>query len=445
MKQILIFGAGRSATFLIQYFLEHAPTEHWQVTVADYDLAMAQEKIGGHPSANAVQLDIQDEEARRALIAQADIVVSLLPVTFHLLVARDCITLGKNLTTASYVSPEMKALDAEVAAKGLTFLNECGLDPGIDHMSAMQVIDRIKAEGHQLKTFESFAGGLLAPGTDDFNPWEYKFTWNPRNVVLAGHGVVKFIQEGKHKYIPYHKVFRRTEMVHIPGYGYFEGYANRDSMKYLDVYNLHGISTLYRGTLRRPGFCRTWDIFVQIGATDDTYHMERVAQMTHRDFINSFLLYHPHDSVELKLAHYMGLDLEGPEMYRLKWVGIFDDTLVGLDKGTPAQILEHILKKKWTLQPEDKDMIVMWNKFEFFDNGRLRELHSTFIAIGDDATHTAMAKTVGLPLAIGTKLILQGKVTMPGVQIPIHREWYEPILAELKSMGFEMRETERKL
>jgi saccharopine dehydrogenase-like NADP-dependent oxidoreductase len=445
MQHILVFGAGRSATSLIQYFLENASQHEWQITVADYDLAMAEQKVRGWARGTAVQIDIQNTEERRKLIAAADIVVSLLPVNFHHLVAIDCIELGKNLTTASYVSPEMKALDAEVKAKGLTFLNECGLDPGIDHMSAMQVIDRIKSEGHQLKTFESFAGGLLAPGTDDFNPWEYKFTWNPRNVVLAGQGVVKFIQEGKYKYIPYPKVFRRTEMVHIPGYGYFEGYANRDSMKYLDVYHLQGISTLYRGTFRRPGFCRTWDVFVQIGATDDTYQMERVDKMTHRDFINSFLLYHPHDSVELKLAYYLGLDMEGPEMHRLRWVGMFDETPVGLEKGTPAQILEHILKKKWSLNPEDRDMIVMWNKFEFFDQGRLRELHSTFIALGDDATHTAMAKTVGLPLAIGTKLILQGKIDMKGVQIPIHREWYEPILTELKALGFEMRETEKKV
>jgi saccharopine dehydrogenase-like NADP-dependent oxidoreductase len=445
MQHILVFGAGRSATSLIQYFLENASQHEWQITVADYDLAMAEQKVRGWARGTAVQIDIQNTEERRKLIAAADIVVSLLPVNFHHLVAIDCIELGKNLTTASYVSPEMKALDAEVKAKGLTFLNECGLDPGIDHMSAMQVIDRIKSEGHQLKTFESFAGGLLAPGTDDFNPWEYKFTWNPRNVVLAGQGVVKFIQEGKYKYIPYPKVFRRTEMVHIPGYGYFEGYANRDSMKYLDVYHLQGISTLYRGTFRRPGFCRTWDVFVQIGATDDTYQMERVDKMTHRDFINSFLLYHPHDSVELKLAYYLGLDMEGPEMHRLRWVGMFDETPVGLEKGTPAQILEHILKKKWSLNPEDRDMIVMWNKFEFFDHGRLRELHATFIALGDDATHTAMAKTVGLPLAIGTKLILQGKIDLKGVQIPIHREWYEPILTELKTLGFEMRETEKKV
>ncbi|MEQ9166248.1 MAG: saccharopine dehydrogenase C-terminal domain-containing protein, partial [Fulvivirga sp.] len=323
---------------------------------------------------------------------------------------------------------------------GVFLLNECGLDPGIDHMSAMQVIDKIRDAGHELTAFESFTGGLLAPDTDDDNPWEYKFTWNPRNVVLAGQGVVKFIQEGKYKYIPYQKLFRRTEQVHIPGYGYFEGYANRDSLKYLDVYNLRGISTIYRGTFRRPGFCRTWDIFVQLGATDDTYELEGVDKMTHREFINSFLSYNPHDSIELKLAHYLGLDLDGPEMHRMRWVGMFDDELVGLDKGTPAQILEHILKKKWTLDPEDKDMIVMWHKFEYLENGQKREIHSTLVATGDDSVNTAMSKTVGLPIGIAAKLLLKGEINETGVHIPIKREIYTPILNELDALGFEMSE-----
>ena len=192
----------------------------------------------------------------------------------------------------------------------------------------MHIIDKIRDAGHELKVFESFTGGLLAPSKED-NPWEYKFTWNPRNVVLAGQGIVKFIQEGKYKFIPYHKLFRRTEQVHIPGHGYFEGYANRDSLKYLDVYGLRGIDTIYRGTFRRPGFCRAWNVFVQLGATDDTYQMEGVDKMTHREFINSFLSYNPNDSVELKIAHYLGLELDGPEMHRLRWAGIFEDILVG--------------------------------------------------------------------------------------------------------------------
>ncbi|MGK7390013.1 MAG: saccharopine dehydrogenase C-terminal domain-containing protein [Candidatus Cyclobacteriaceae bacterium M2_1C_046] len=440
MKKILVLGAGRSASTLINYLLDNSQKEDWQITVADQDEQMAQEKISGHNRAKAFSFDVLDKEERTRFIKEVDIVISMLPVKLHHLVALTCLEENKNLVTASYVSDDMQKLNGEVAGKNLIFLNECGLDPGIDHMSAMKVIDEIRDKGYHLKTFESFTGGLLAPGTDDSNPWEYKFTWNPRNVVLAGQGFVKFIQENKYKYIPYHKVFRRTEQVHIPGYGYFEGYANRDSLKYLDIYNLRELSTIYRGTFRRPGFCRTWDIFVQLGATDDSFEMEGVENMSHRDFINSFLFYNPHDTVELKLAHYMNVDLEGPEMHRLKWLGLFENEPVGIKKGTPAQVLEHILKKKWSLKPEDRDMIVMWHKFEYIANNQEHEIHSSMIAIGDDMKDTAMAKTVGLPVGIAAKLILQNKINERGVVIPIKKDIYTPILNELKTLGIELNE-----
>jgi saccharopine dehydrogenase (NADP+, L-glutamate forming) len=382
-----------------------------------------------------------DIEGRIDEIRTSDIVISMLPARFHILVAELCVQIGINLITASYVSDEMKALDEKAKEKGVILLNECGLDPGIDHMSAMKVIDQIREEGHELTSFESFTGGLLAPSDED-NPWEYKFTWNPRNVVLAGQGTVKFIQEGKYKFIPYHRLFSRTELVHISGHGYFEGYANRDSLQYMDVYGLKGLNTLYRGTFRRPGYCKAWDVFVQLGATDDTYQMEEVSKMTHRDFINSFLSYNPNDSVELKLAHYLNLQIDGPEMYRLRWAELFTDELVGIEQGTPAQILEHILKKKWTLNENDKDMIVMWHKFDFIDNGKHRQVQSTMVAIGEDTTHTGMSKTVGLPMAIAAKLILQGKILSKGVQIPILKEIYDPILEELSELGIELSEVE---
>ncbi|QSE97659.1 saccharopine dehydrogenase family protein [Fulvivirga lutea] len=440
MKLILVLGAGRSATSLIDYLIKQCSANDWKLRVGDYSLDLAKNKCNGSEVAEAFQFDINDHDQCVSEVEKADIVISMLPANYHPLVAKVCVEKGVHMLTASYVSNDMKALDEEAKKKGVFLLNECGLDPGIDHMSAMQVIDKIRGAGHKLTAFESFTGGLLAPGTDDDNPWEYKFTWNPRNVVLAGQGIVKFIQEDKFKYIPYQKLFRRTEQVHIPGYGYFEGYANRDSLKYLDVYGLRGISTIYRGTFRRPGFCRTWDIFVQLGATDDSYEMEGVSEMTHREFLNSFLSYNPHDSVELKLAHYMGLDLEGPEMHRMKWVGMFDKEPVGLDKGTPAQILEHILKKKWSLEPEDLDMIVMWHKFEYLEGDKKREIHSTLVAIGDDSVQTAMAKTVGLPVAIAAKMVLKGEIKETGVHIPIKKEIYDPILKELDELGFEMSE-----
>lgn len=440
MKQILVLGAGRSSGVLINHLSEEASEHGWQLTVADAELATANEKVAGLESARAVRLNAGNESEVKQLIGAADLVISMLPAHMHAPIARQCVALGRSLFTASYVSDEMQALDAEVRDKGLLFLNECGLDPGIDHVSAMQVIDRIRNEGHQLTSFETFAGGLLAPHPDN-NPWEYKFTWNPRNVVLAAQGGVKFIQEGCVKYIPYHRVFNRIEVIHIPGHGYFEGYANRDSLKYIDVYGLRGIRTLYRGTLRRLGFCEAWDVLVQIGATDDSYEMEAVDGMTHRQFINSFLSFDADDSIELKLAHYVNLPLASPPMYRLRWSGLFDNEPVGLKVGTPAQILEHILKKTWALGPDDRDMIVMWHKFGFLDQGRPRQIQSHMVCTGD-ADNTAMARTVGLPLAIAASLYLRDKMKVTGVLRPVVPEIYEPLLESLRQRGVDFVERE---
>ena len=439
MKQILILGAGRSCSSLIDYLLKESTKQDWEVIIADKDLELAKEKAAWGGNSKAISFDIFDKDQANTVIPSADLVISMLPARFHIHVAVICAENGINMLTASYVSDDIKALEDKFKANGALLIMELGLDPGIDHMSAMKVLDSIKEEGNQLEGFETFTGGLLAPSKDD-NPWEYKFTWNPRNVVLAGQGIVKFIQQHRFKYIPYHRLFRRTEVIHIPGHGYFEGYANRDSLKYLDSYQLHGIKTLYRGTLRRPGFCKAWDTFVQLGATDDSYQMEGVKGMTHRQFINSFLQYNPNDSVELKVAHYLNLDLESDIMYKLKWLGVFDEELVGLEEGTPAQVLEHILKKKWTINPEDKDMIVMWHKFDFIVNGEHKQIQSDMVAIGEDDTHTAMSKTVGYPLAIGAKLILTGKIDLKGIHIPTRKEIYNPILEELETLGFEFHE-----
>ncbi len=442
MKHILVIGAGRSSSALIKYLVEVCGEEGWTMTVGDLSIEWALSKTGKVPHATAIAFDIFNEEQRELEVKNADLVISLLPARFHPIVAQSCLKHNKHLLTASYVPEEIKSMDRQTREKGLLFLMETGLDPGIDHMSAMRVIDQIKAEGGELIGFETFTGGLISPESTLDNPWEYKFTWNPRNVVLAGQGVVKFIQESRYKYIPYHRLFRRTEMIEIPGHGYFEGYANRDSLKYLDVYNLQGIKTLYRGTLRRPSFCRAWDIFVQLGATDDTYEMEGVAELTHRQFINFFLSYDPNNSIELKLAHYMNLDLDCQEMFMLKWLGMFDDELVGLEKGTPAQILEHILKKKWTMGPDDKDMIAMWHKFDFMDQGKHRQVQSHMVVCGEDAAQTAMSKTVGLPLGMAAKLVLTGKITETGVHIPVIPGIYNPILDELEGYGINFVERE---
>ncbi|MEM9328868.1 MAG: saccharopine dehydrogenase family protein [Bacteroidota bacterium] len=442
MKHVLIIGLGRSSTSLLGYLHDRASTEDWTISVCEQNEELLAERKKSYPNLQAIDLDITDDESMGGVLSVFDLVISMLPAHMHVTVARICADLGIHMLTASYVSDEVRELSGAFEAKGAMLLMEMGLDPGIDHMSAMKVLDQLKSSGHELLAFETFTGGLLADDSEKDNPWQYKFTWNPRNVVMAGTGSVKFIQEGRYKYIPYHRLFSRTEVIHIPGHGYFEGYANRDSLKYLDLYELRGIRTLYRGTLRRLGFCKAWNVFVQLGATDDSYQMEKVADMSHRQFINSFLSYNPHDSVELKLAHYMNIGLESEEMYRLKWLGVFDETPIGLESGTPAQVLEHILKKKWSLDASDRDMIVMCHKFDYLDHGEPKQIQSHMVAEGEDPVNTAMSKTVGLPMAIAAKLILRGELDLTGVQIPTRKEIYEPVLKELSALGFEFAERE---
>jgi len=443
MRNILVIGAGRSSSSLITYLLNKSSSENLFITIGDVSLAFAESKIQQHKNGLAIALDISNKIERQAAIQKADIIVSMLPARLHFKVAKDCLKFGKNLVTASYISKEMIALNEEVIKKNLVFMNEVGLDPGIDHMSAMKVIDAVQEKGGKMLLFESFTGGLVAPESDN-NLWNYKFTWNPRNVVLAGQGgASKFLQEGKYKYIPYHKLFRRTEILNIDGYGKFEGYANRDSLRYKNVYGLDDILTLYRGTIRRVGFSRAWNIFVQLGMTDDSYTIEDSENMSYRDFTNSFLAYSPSDSVELKLRHYLKIDQDDIIWEKLIELDIFNaHKMVELENATPAQILEKILKDSWTLKEDDKDMIVMQHLFGYELNGKKHQIESSMVCIGDNQIYTAMAKTVGLPVAIATLKILNGDIKTPGVQIPIKKEVYEPILAELKENGIIFTEKE---
>jgi len=445
MRKVLVIGAGKSASSLIKYLLDKSDKENLQIIVADLNIKSAEKLIGNHKNGKAIVLDVFENESRNNAVKNAAIVISMLPARFHLEVAKDCIKYGKSLVTASYISKEMQELNGEVVAKGLVFMNEIGLDPGIDHMSAKQIIDKISDDGAKLILFESFTGGLVAPESDD-NLWNYKFTWNPRNVVVAGQGsAAKFIQEGKYKYIPYHKLFRRTEILDLGEYGKFEGLANRDSLKYRSVYGLEGIETLYRGTIRKIGFSRAWNVFVQLGMTDDTYTIEDSENMTYRDFTNSFLAYSPHDSVELKLRHYLKIDQDDVIWDKLLELDIFsDEKKVDLKKATPAQILQKILMDKWTLKEDDKDMIVMMHKFGYEKDGKKHQINSYMQVKGDDQTYTAMAKTVGLPVAIATLKILNGEIKTPGVQLPITKEVYEPILTELEDYGITFKEEKVK-
>lgn len=445
MKNILLFGSGRSTSSLIKYLLDRTEIHQFKLHIADQSITSIQEKVANNPHVHAIALDIHNKEAREALIQQADVVISMMPAFLHPIIANDCLTFGKHLVTASYISNELKEMDADVKAKGLIFMNECGLDPGIDHMSAMKVLDEIREKGGNPVHFESFCGGLVAPESDD-NIWNYKFSWNPRNVVVAGQGgAAKFLQQGTYKYIPYQRVFKRTEFLEIEDYGRFEAYANRDSLSYREAYGLEKAHTIYRGTMRRVGYSRGWNMLIQLGITDDTYTIEDSENMTYREFINSFLYYHPTDSVEVKFR--LTLNIEQDDTIWDKFVALDffnDEKKVGLKNATPAQILEKILSEKWLLQPEDKDMIVMYHKFGYDMPGEegTKQIDATMVCIGDDNVYTGMAKTVGLPVAIIALQILNGNITTPGVQMPLTKEVYEPVLKELETFGIVFNEKE---
>ena len=436
MKNILIIGAGKSSSYLIKYLLEKSNNENLRLTIGDICTKNADLMIQDHKNAKSILLDVFNLEQRQKLIKKSDLVISMLPARFHVEVAKDCISFGKHMVTASYISKEMKALDKAAKGKGLVFMNEIGVDPGIDHMSAMQIIDQIKGIGGKMLLFESFTGGLVAPENDN-NLWNYKFTWNPRNVVLAGQGgAAMFIQEGTYKYIPYHKLFRRTEFLNINGSGNYEAYANRDSLKYRSIYGLDGIPTMYRGTIRKVGFSRAWNIFVQLGMTDDSYTIQNSESMSYRDFVNLFLAYSPSDSVELKLRSYLNIDQDDLMWAKLIELDLFNPTKkIKLKNATPAQILQKILEDSWTLEEKEKDMIVMQHLFGYEIHGEKKQIESSLVVKGENQSYTAMAKTVGLPVAIAALKILQGEIKTPGVQLPISKEVYEPILKELKEHG----------
>ena len=443
MRKILIIGSGKSSSYLIKYLLSKSEKENLFIIIADKYIAKTKALLNNHSNSKALKLDVFDNVSRAKEILAADIVISMLPARFHLMVAKDCIKHSKNMLTASYISDEMLALNNKAIEKDIVIMNEIGLDPGIDHMSAMKVIDHIKEKNAKITLFESYTGGLIAPESDN-NLWNYKFTWNPRNVVLAGQGgPAKFVQQGHKKYIPYNKLFKRTQKLEVKNYGSFEGYANRDSLKYREIYGLEDIKTLCRGTIRKVGFSESWDVFVQLGMTDDSYTIENSMDMTFRDFVDLFLPYSTKDKVELKLQKLLNISESEPIWSKLLEIDLFSSQkTITIDKATPAQILEFILCKSWSLDPNDKDMIVMTHKFIYELNNKKYQIDSNMVCIGEDQTYTAMAKTVGLPLAIATLAILNSKITVKGVQLPVNKAIYNPILKELIDYGIEFNEYE---
>lgn len=443
MNNILIIGAGRSANALIKYVLEQAQKYNWFVTVADADHELAVKKVNGHPNGRGTWLDATKVNDRRELIGRADVVVSLLPAHLHLEVAQDCLKLKKHLITASYISKQLYALGDEARERALIFMGEMGLDPGIDHMSGKQKIDEIKAKGGRLKSFRSHTGGLVAPENDD-NPWHYKFSWNPRNVVLAGQGTAQYLEDGKLKYVPYNRIFSIAKPLVIPGVdGEFESYVNRDSLLYRDLYDLGPINNLTRGTIRYKGFCKAWDALVKIGLTDASFPILDSEEITYHELMDAYVTNSaPGSSVKEKVANLIGETVESDVMKKLEWLGLFSKRKIRMKSATPALILENLLLEKWKLKDEEKDMVIMQHEFEYEIARQNRRLTSTLVMKGTDGNNTAMSRLVGLPIGIFVKHVMLGNINSIGVNIPVNKEVYEPVLEELKDYGVVFTEKE---
>jgi len=439
MTNILVFGAGKSSSYLIKYLLESSSKYFWQVTVADSNLNAALAKIGDHSFGTAVQLDIHEEILRKRQIANSNLVISLLPPTLHYIVAKDCIDLKKNLITASYLSDEIKSLHVDARNAGLLFMNEIGLDPGIDHMSAMKIIDEVERLGADIYSFKSYCGGLIAP-ENDTNPWHYKISWNPRNIVNAGKSGAEYLVSGFEKHVAYNDLFKEYEKIKVPSLGVLAAYANRDSLSYKSYYGLEKVKTMLRATFRYEEFCLGWNTIIQLGLTSDEVKFNDEGLTYEQWFMQAT------KHIEGKTPFERIMKISSKEQVLvinlIQWLGLFENEMIEL-KGemSSADILLQRIETKWKLEETDKDMIVMHHEFEYARKNIETKLSSTLIVKGEDSTYTAMAKTVGLPMGIFAKLFLTGKIkNLVGVQIPIMKDVYKPVLKELAANGIEFRE-----
>ncbi len=425
MKTILLLGAGKSATVLIDYLIETVKENKWKFIIADTNKEQILAKTNHSPFAEAVALDITHDEKRGKLIERAHVVISMMPPSLHFLVAKDCVEYRKHLLTASYLDNKIKSLEAEIRHRKLLFLCEMGLDPGIDHMSAMKIIDEIKASGGKVISFKSHCGGLVAPESDD-NPWHYKISWNPRNVVLAGKAGAEYKVGGSIVHKDYQQLFANCEEVAVDGLGKLAFYPNRDSLSYMPVYNLEDATTFVRTTLRYADYCKGWQAIVLAGLTNDTDEIKS-AGLSFKDWSSSIVPF-----------------VNDVNKAMLTFLGLFDEAPVPASAKTSADVLQYLLETKWVMQPQDKDMIVMLHEIEYETaNGEKKKIESSLVVKGEDNLRTAMAKTVGLPLGIAAKLILEGNLTMTGVHIPIHKNIYEPALKELEGFGVLFKEVQK--
>tara|TARA_X000000950_G_C13907196_1_gene657408 strand:- start:608 stop:1870 length:1263 start_codon:yes stop_codon:yes gene_type:complete len=415
-------------------------SKNYIIQISDFDTKNLKFFTKKYPKIITKIFDVNDKKLREKIVINQSIVISMLPAKYHFLIAIECLKSNVNLVTASYISDELMKLDYEVKKKNLLFLNEVGLDPGLDHMSALKLISEIKSDNGKIKSFKSHCGGLIHPKYDN-NPWNYKFTWNPRNVVLAAKGQAKFLRNNKIIQVNYPDVFNQTEKINIDQLGDFDSYANRDSLKYIKLYGLDEIDTMFRGTLRRKGFCESWEIIALLGLTDDEVYFDTFNK-SYKDLILS-QLFNKDNVIDLKKEIELKISRKiSEETYnKLLWTELFTcNRRLKNEKMTLAQVIESLLVKKWNFEEKDKDMIVMQHDFEYLKNNRLLNKKSTLVVYGDE-NFSAMSKTVGLPLAIATKLILENKINYCGVKIPDISMIYEPILKELEDHKINFKES----
>lgn len=439
---ILVIGAGRSATILLEYLNDWASIAECRFSLADADKALLDAKLASLPMADGHWFSGGEISDFQKLIQGHQLVISLLPPPLHPIVGKACLQCGAHLVTASYESEEMRALRPEIESKGLIFMNECGLDPGIDHMSAMEIIHDIQERGGTIHSFKSFTGGLVADEYDD-NPFRYKISWNPRNVVLAGKGTARYLKNGNLALLPYHRLFSSIEKVDVEGWGSFEGYANRDSLPYRELYGLHQVQTLLRGTLRKPGFCQRWNVLLQLGLTDDTTQIQLPESADYSHLMEVFLPGFRKSPFDTLLAA-TGDEILTKDILDLGFGGPNPEKITR-NQGTPADYLQDLIVKKWVLNPSDMDLVVMQHCFEFSIENIDYQTISSFGIKGKDSVHTAMAKTVGLPLGMVAKQILNKKIQQKGLLLPLQRNIYEPVLIELAGFGLQFSTVSRPL
>lgn len=430
MRQILVLGAGRSASSLIKYLIKYAEADNYRIVVADGNYALAKQKTDNTTVASAVELNVQEHGLRNRLIEQSDIVISMLPHSMHPLVADNCLAAGRHLLTASYIDDTMRSMADGIKNKKLLFLCEMGLDPGIDHMSAMHLIDRIHHVGGDIRSFFSHCGGLVAPESDH-NPWHYKISWNSRNIVLAGKTGAVYKENGEIRKMDYKELFDPLRTVEIPKIGKYAWYPNRDSLKYLTLYGLNSIPTFIRTTLRHPDFCRGWKKVVQLNLTDESSIYDTTG-MNYHTFLRLHLRQNGIDYPP---------DLSDTEHQLLDYLGLFGDENMDMGVCSAADVLQHAMEKTLILHPADKDMIIMQHEIIYELNDQPQKLISTLMAKGENHVDTAMAKTVGLPLGIAARLILQQKIPLTGLHIPVVQEIYQPVLELLNREGIIFHET----